>query len=273
MLRRILTLIVVAASLANGYAQQSPNMDALNPKEASTLPLSSAATTTCQSTFTSGSGLKQLSYCVTANGNILNFTAPQGFLQEFNREGYGICDFTTAPEVSYTDEASNDTGNWLNPTISQPNGPNTFPLTITRMTADGIWKLKQSFSQSPVDRSVKVVMSFTNLTVVARSAFVLRYMDVDADGGSGGDIFVQGTLFSLGTTVFNPNNHGVVLAALPGPLNFTGFNGNAGGEDACAVSAPPANPFTGDGALMYEWKLSGVAPGATQSVTFEYRAM
>jgi hypothetical protein len=99
-------------------------------------------------------------------------------------------------------------------------------------------------------------------------------MDVDADGGASGDIFVRGTTFSLGATLLGANNHGVMLTALPSPLNFTGFNANSGGEDACATSALNANPFTGDGALYYEWNLfGGVAPNATKSVTFEYRAM
>jgi hypothetical protein len=97
MLSRILTVIVVAGSLANGYAQQSANVEILKPKQASVLPVSSAATTTCQSTFKAGSGIKLLSYCVTANRNVLNFTAPQGFSQEFNREGYGVCDVTSGP--------------------------------------------------------------------------------------------------------------------------------------------------------------------------------
>lgn len=213
-----------------------------------------------------------MSFCITANGNVLNFTAPQGFTQQFNREGYGACDFFNGNPVSYTDEAANDTGNWLNPTISQPNGPNTFPLTITRLTSDGIWQLKQTFSQNTSDRYVKVVMALTNKSAVSRNANLIRYMDVDADGSSSGDIFVAGVFSTMGlTSAQNTINHGVVLAAVPSSFTSVGFIVNAGGFDACGSGVNPS-PFTGDGALLYQWLLGSVGPGGTKTVTFEYRA-
>src|SRR5262249_18614960 len=142
----------------------------------------------------------------------------------------------------------------------------------TRITSDGVWQLKQTFSQNTGDRYVKVVMALTNKSTVSRYANLIRYIDVDADGSSTGDVFVADTFSTMGlSTAQNTANHGVVLAAVPSSIISGGFIVNAGGFDACSFSVN-ANPFTGDGALMYSWALGSVAPGTTKTVTFEYQA-
>jgi hypothetical protein len=270
MLTRILIVSVLSLMTAPAYCQIDSTSMQGNLKQPSEFAASPSATITCQSNFSSGLGFTFLGFCVTANGNILNFTAPKGFTQEFNREGYGICD-ASGSVVSYTDEALNDTGNWLNPTISQPNGLNTFPLSITRLTSDGIWQLKQTFSRSGSDRYVKVLMTLTNQSGSGRNVTLIRYMDVDADGSSTGDIFVAGAFSSAGLTNQNFDNHGVVLAGAPTPFTSVAFVVNAGGFDACG-NGFNVNPFTGDGALLYQWQLGSIPAGGSKTVSFEYRA-
>lgn len=279
MLNKILALLVAATMTTSVFAQLGVNSTAgLQAGEPSA---SSLATTACQSTFTSGSGATFLSFCVTANGNVLGFTAPQGFSQESSQEGYGICastGSTTPPSVSYTDEAVNDSGNWLPSTITQPNGVNKFPLTIVRVTSDGLWQLKQTFSRNTSDRYVKVVMALTNLSGIAKNVNLLRYMDVNGDGATT-NYFDAGKFSVWGYAAANGNNHGVMLAALPSIFNFLGYAANPGGYDGCGAygSVNLITPFHGDGALLYFWLFNGgtsvIKPAATKTVTFEYRAM
>jgi len=157
---------------------------------------SAQATTVCQSTFTSGAGLFSLQFCVTDNGNIAQLSTPVGV--EHIRtgtigEGYGICDTTTG--VEYADYSGGGaTANWLPPVITQPGGANTFPLTIGRTTSDGIWQLRQTFTRNVGDRAVKIKMELFNQTAVTRTANLVRYADVDANGAAANAF--QATLFS-----------------------------------------------------------------------------
>ena len=66
----------------------------------SALPLH-AATTTCSWFFSTGSGVHNLSYCVTVNGNILQITNEGLNLLQGNGEGYGICDQNAPMNLSY----------------------------------------------------------------------------------------------------------------------------------------------------------------------------
>jgi hypothetical protein len=74
------------------------------------------------------------------------------------------------------------------PVIDQPNGPNTFPLTITRPTADGIFSLAQTFSWDTVEKDVSISATVTNLTATAGSGVrLVRYFDYVSDLNGGPD--------------------------------------------------------------------------------------
>jgi hypothetical protein len=97
----------------------------------------------CAFTFSSGTGHGATQYCVTAAGNIAQFamTGLNGIPSEMfsgvapASEGYGVCDTSTLK--SYYDYNRADSGNWNPPTsVSTPKS-----VTITRTTADGIWKI------------------------------------------------------------------------------------------------------------------------------------
>ena len=274
MLSKRFALLVLVA-LTTGVFAQVGSTNASKTLNTSPSPLASQ---TCLDTYTSGSGAKYMSFCVTVNGNIIGFTAPSGFGQEYPVEGYGICDLTSTPHVSYYDFAGLESGNWLNPTRSQPNGANTFPLTITRLTSDGIWQVKQAFSRNTTDRYVKITVSLTNKSGITRPAWLMRYIDVDADGTYTGDVFVSGT-FSSSSIESNGGGHGLTLAALPTTFGMGGWVADHGGYDPCgtAFGTLETPPYTGDGALMYYVYYSStgqyIGPGATRTVTFEYRAM
>jgi len=257
-------LILLVAFSISAFAQSFPNALAQQSQKDGQAVLLS--TITCQSIFLSGSGNSYLNFCVTQNGNISTLESPQTFSQIYlGAEGYGICDTTTG-KVGYNDWGRyGDSGNWLDPSIVQPNGVNTFPLTITRTTSDGVWSLKQVFSRNTTTPSVKVTMTLRNNSAVPRVVYLERFADVDADGAPGSNRFDGDKNASWGHL-----DHGVMLRAASGTHNMSGFVVPALAQDPCALT-PQSLPFIGDGAAMYDWEFNPIGAQSSQSVIIEYR--
>jgi hypothetical protein len=234
-----------------------------------------AATQSCFATFNNALP----NFCVTQNGNIENFFFPAGFSQLFT-DGYGICDITSTT-TSYYDDGDQDSGNWLNPVISEPHGPDTFPLTITRTTADGIWTLKQVFSRNTADAYVKVVMTWTNNTAAAKNVYFTRYVDIDADGTSSTNFFDRSTNAGWAYAPATVGSHGLTVRSNQSGDNFLGFatsyNAAQGGNhDPCFFSSN-TTPFQGDQAVIYVWAPGGgnftVPARGKVTETVEFRPM
>jgi hypothetical protein len=158
----------------------------------------SSAKTACQSIFSAGSGTFAMQFCVTENGNITQYATPTSS-EHFSSqsEGYGVCDNTGdihGNPVNYYDYAAGGALHWDTATVDQPGGANTFPLTITRNSSDGLWKLVQTFSQSAKDRAVKIRMDLTNNSTIDRQVSILRFADIDANGLTSNDF--EASLFS-----------------------------------------------------------------------------
>jgi hypothetical protein len=153
----------------------------LNKKIALEAVIHSRSSTECLFTFTSGKDFASLRYCVTANGNIVQFEVPSGtslIATDDLGEGYGVCDTTTGTE--YTDYGGfGDSGNWGAATVMSHDAKS---VKIARTTADGNWTLTQTITQVTGPPSAKIAMALTNNSSVSRLAFLLRYADVDADG-------------------------------------------------------------------------------------------
>jgi len=147
------------------------------------------ASTTCASTYTTGSGPTLFQWCVTSNGNVVSLQSPDGeeHILLSASEGYQVCDFSAL--VAYTDyAAAADTGNWKASVVTQPHGPNTFPLTIKRTTSDGKYTLTQKFSQVPADFTIKIATTLKNNTAGSPFIYVYRYADLAIDGGGNSSI-------------------------------------------------------------------------------------
>jgi len=242
-------------------AQNASAGDVLSQKTQNSAP---AAPYACLSTYTSGSGQTYLSFCVTQNGNLANFYSPSGYHQLYaNAEGYAVCDYDY--NYSYYDWGQyGDSGNWQNATISQPNGANTFPLTIKRTTSDGNWTLTQAFSRNANTPSVTVKMTLRNSSAVARTAYFMRFADIDADNrttnefeggmasiwgyqsGSTGLMMRESWTYSMGTWV---------LSSLPG--------------NPCSLQHEGI-PYLGDAKGMATW-FHGLAANSSMTVSVEYR--
>ena len=134
----------------------------------------------CQTTFTTHNSAR-ISFCVTANGNILNLEGPPGWHQIDQNEGYAVCALDGS--YGYWDLAgAGDSGNWGDPVLNQPKGANTFPFTITRSTADGKFTLVQTFKLVSGGKAVGVTMKLSGPQVILR-----RFAEVMPQANQTGD--------------------------------------------------------------------------------------
>src|SRR5262245_28298059 len=124
----------------------------------------SQASTTCDNQLTFGTGPNRITICVSDHGNLVGFESPgsrEHIRVETIGEGYVVCSDDLPPFFSAYDAGFDESG-WGAPTKNQPRGPNTFPLTIIRTTADGSFKLKQTFDWDPTLKEVIISMTLTN---------------------------------------------------------------------------------------------------------------
>jgi hypothetical protein len=107
--------------------------------EAQTKPAPIKDASTCFASYTAGSGPTFLSFCVTNTGNIMQLQSPAG-VYHISSEGYAVCssyDPSNLAPLPVAYDAAYFESDWGAPTITQPNGPNTFPLTIVRSSTGG----------------------------------------------------------------------------------------------------------------------------------------
>jgi hypothetical protein len=136
----------------------------LSAQERCTVQVVAALAPQC---FTSGSDATFLKVCITERGNISHFEAPAGKVHLQTREGYILCsNFFETRGVHGFDAGTAELG-WTAPTVTQPGGPGTFPLIITRNSFDGLVQLKQTFKVIPAEREVYVTMAVKNRSTVA----------------------------------------------------------------------------------------------------------
>jgi hypothetical protein len=268
-------LIVLATLTAVAVAENTERNGTDQEKDQRTAQqVSQYATTSCQSTFTSGTGNSYLSFCVTENGNVSTLESPKTFNQIYlGAEGYGICDVTNGNSETfpryYDWGRYGDSASWLSSSITQPHGPNTFPLTITRSTSDGGITLIQTFSQNKTTPSVKISMTLKNNSAIPRDLWLVRFVDIDADGTSAGDYFDYNQYSSWGTQ-FGAFGHGLMMHAGASPLLSQGNIVAAGAQDPCGPNIQQT-PYSGDGAAWHQWYFAPLAAQSSQKLTIEYR--
>jgi len=129
------------------------------------------ASNTCDTLLSSGSGATLMIICISNEGNLVRFDSPAGFEQigQLNlfRDGYAICSgnlptFANTPEGYDPGDVSREA--LFGPaTVSQPGGPNTLPLTITRTSTSGTYALTQSFARDVLRRTVTITMTIKRL--------------------------------------------------------------------------------------------------------------
>jgi len=272
----LLLAAVLTAAIAPSIAQQKTQAD-VAPED-----ISPDSTTTCNKTFTSGSGSNYLKFCVTQNGNITQYESPQGFEaidEGVVWEGYGICD--TSSGIRYEDYAATGTTNWLPPTISG----GSLPMTIKRTTSDGIWTLTQVINRNTTDPAVTISNTLKNNTGVARFVGFIRYADIDANNANGGTFdnyfgydhesawgYNPPTSLSSIPPPSSTNRFGVMIYANPTSQPHWAFAQNVpGGPDPCVPNTHLSTPsFFGDGSVAVEWAVT-IDGGQSAKFANEYR--
>lgn len=262
-------------SAANALAKQ------LRQKGATPLP-----TETCSYQFTTGSGNTYLQFCVTVNGNIIEFNSPQGVEQLSPQgmpafEGYSICDATAG--VAYYDYAYGDSGNWGAPVL---NSHTATSVKITRTTSDGLWTLIQTITMVPgPPANAKMTMAVKNNSAITRGVELVRYANAlpDNSGNTGDPVenydgTLNGAFGWLGENgTANGGPYGLLLQeeGVPSPTtvfyNREGFAINtSAGPDPCNSAANWIGPITNnEGSLVY-WYDFTLKKAQTVTVNEEY---
>jgi len=232
------------------------------------------ASTNCFATFAIGT----VTYCVSEHGNIARFTSPAAAPEHIRvgviREGYAVCAANAvgaAPVVAY--DSANVEAGWQVPvTISQPNGPNTLPLCITRRTTGNL-ELQQCFSHITNEREVDITMTLRNLSGATRYNVMMdRYFDGDIAADPADDRYARSFdavwgsdgLYSLALADIN----GTAFAHTTAVHTFVGFLANACNQ--ASVATPTG---VGDFVGRLSYQFGTLTANAARSVRVQYRKL
>ncbi len=276
-------LIAILALCIVGVAQSSKSLTTSEAEAAAeredaarSLPHSPDSTTTCNWTFTSGTGNAYLQFCVTVNGNITEFQTPLGhehIALGTIGEGYGVCN--ESPAIEYHDWAGfGDSGNWNAPsTVSF----SSTSVTIKRTTSDGIWTLVQTISQVAGNSEAKIAMKLTNNTSTARVAYLVRYADISADGRFLNTLDSTHNSAGAWNTTGSTNPYGAMLQNFGTP-QFGFWNGYAQNTflppNACNFAGNyVGGPLTGTNGSVVVAYVGSVPAHSTRIATMTYKGM
>lgn len=229
-------------------------------------PFIAEASNGCFSLYTSGGGAAAVNVCISNHGNVVKFESPAGFEQigQLNtfRDGYAICtgNLPTVPNVSHGYDTGGIEAGFTAPTISQPNGPNTFPLTISRDTTDGVFQLQQSYKLDKIERDLTITMKVVNLSAVDQDFVKLsRYFEGDVDNNASAGRFGANDE-AVWEWVNTTTGHGLMLSNLT-----PGFNASTT-VHTVADHNPLGSGFrTGDGCIVFAGQVATPTDPATVS--------
>jgi hypothetical protein len=134
-----------------------------------------AAAAECFATIASGSGASSFKVCISERGNVVSFETPAGYEQAISGDGYVLCSAgrSGVPTVHGWDAGGYGEAGFAAPSIDQPNGPDTLPLTITRVTLDGDFEVVQTFVFDGFEKDLTINTRVTNLTDEPRQRVAL----------------------------------------------------------------------------------------------------
>src|SRR5215216_3528958 len=180
-----LALLLVGGVAASKQLQEQSASQAPTTSQKSSGGDLSIQSTTVKASFASGSGKNFLGVKVSNHGNLTSFESPAGQEQVFGgREGYTLC--SGGGPVVHGHDTGLVEGGFGAPTFAQPNGAGTFPLTVTRNTTDGKFKLTQVWATPDAgEKDVTVTMTVKNLSSsTINNVFLSRGGDFDVGNAS-----------------------------------------------------------------------------------------
>src|SRR4051812_29407330 len=133
--------------------------------------------TGCFSQHESGGSRTRLVVCFSIHGNVTSWISPAGHQHlGLHEEGYVLC--AGGDNFNYFDAGSAESG-FGGPTVTQPGGANTLPLTIERTTTDGRFRLRQTYDVDPAEHDVTITMTVTNLSGDTQNVVLGRYFNAN----------------------------------------------------------------------------------------------
>ena len=224
-----------------------------------------------QFTIPASATKQYLQYCVSPNGNLVEFQSPSGvehIAVGTNGEGYSVCDFASGTGyLDYGDYGDFDTGHWGAPSLLSLTATQ---VKIARTTTDGIWTLTQTFVKTPADSTVKVTMALKNNTGIARFVWLTRFADIDANSTFLNTL--DGTFnTAFGYTASTGIGMQLTLAAA-NPYAHYGF-AVPSINTACNIGSGYAGTLIGkDGVTEYYHGIT-INAAQTKTVVLKYRGM
>lgn len=228
---------------------------------------------TCTYQFTSGgTATKQfLQYCVTVNGNIVEFQSPAGvehIKHGIIGEGYAVCDFSSG--VGYHDYAAfgdADNGSWGPATRL---GLTATTVKIARTSTDGRFTLTQTIAQSPTDSSAKITMALKNNTHDSRLVWFTRIADVDANDATNN--ILDGT-FNTAFGYSASAQKGLQLSlAATNTYEHVGYATQLVSA-GCSINVGYTGLLSGADGTIYFNHAMRIAGGKTATVVLKYRGI
>lgn len=143
-----------------------------------------ATDTACFAAINFGAGGMAFNVCISDTGRVTQITSPAGVAHILGTSGhYYLCD-SRLPGV-YGGDGGRDFSVF---SITQPNGPNTLPLTIVTRTFDNLWEVKHVFTRNTNELELVVTQTLKNLGGTVADVSFARFADTAIDGGDAGDI-------------------------------------------------------------------------------------
>lgn len=245
--------------------------------------------TNCHTTVSFSTGQLKFKLCISEHGNLIDLESPAGNehltpgTETSWGDGYVLC---TAEGVHAYDAGFSHSG-WdddvVPPTIIQPNGPNTLPLTIIRRTQSQRFDLSQTFEWDTERKEVIITMALKNNTDFPISGVQLvREFDGDLSNDANDDIYDadQDSVWGRDRGT-GGSHHGLMLTALSLGVShstavesFADWQPNAGHADTGRKCTPikqntPTTPGNYTGRLTYN--LGPVAAHTTRTVKVLYK--
>jgi hypothetical protein len=228
------------------------------------------STNCTQATFSVGSGHDSFFACVTNHGNF-DVRLPGGAII-FGVDQYAVCSAHGAKLHGF--DAGGAEAGFGPAVITQPT-PGTFPVTITRDTTDGVFRLTQAWGEpDAIEHDVTVTMTLTNVSLFTQSDLSLsRGADIDIgdfrdDIGARSDAayqYDQGEVgLGLGALTFLTTHQAVHE---PEADWYTSTPGE--GRNGCNVVSQTGAPGALTSRVLYYFD-GPMAPGASRTVKFRY---
>jgi hypothetical protein len=235
--------------------------------------------------FTFGSGVNFFNFCLSDEGTIGRFTSPAGPSSHISLyEGYVACGTGAANAHTVGGSEVSDSG-WGPESISQPGGPNTLPITITRNSTDGKFQLAQTFEWNTAEKEVLITMILKNISGASITNVRLsRYYNSHVSDGLFDDIHDRDSDSTWATDPgAGAGHHTVMLTALTFSQTHTAFvekfdDWNPGGGGAqtatkCTAIAQPVPTAPGNYIGRITYVIGTLSAGASKTVQVVYRRL